>query len=229
MRKGVIFLKSKFAYILRSWLIFIVCILLLLCAVFFKIKPLVALAAVNRGKMILVSTADKAVLEIIEKQNLAYDDIARISRDNEGNIKGIEIDTFAANLIKSSISKTIGELAADSQYYSTDIHIGTLIGSEFTSGIGPKINFKFQLAPMCVVNFESHFESAGINQTLHRIILHIDMSGSVLLRGFTESFTVSTTALVAQTVIVGTVPESFTNVEEDDGEDIADEIFNFGQ
>ena len=64
---------------------------------------------------------------------------------------------------------------------------------------------------------------------MSKIILHIDMSASVLLRGFTESFSVSTTAIVAQTVIVGNVPESFTNVEEDDGEDIADEIFNFGQ
>ncbi len=225
----MIFLKSKFAYIMRSWLIAILCLAILLCAAFFKVKPIISLAAINKGKMILVSTADKAVLQIMETQELSYDDIARISRDADGNIKGIEIDTFAANLIKSSISKTIGELAAASEYYSSSIHIGTLMGSEFTSGIGPKINFKFQLAPVCVVNFESHFESAGINQTLHRIILHIDMSASVLLRGFTESFSVSTTAIVAQTVIVGSVPESFTNVEEDDGEDIADEIFNFGQ
>lgn len=225
----MICLKSKLAYILRSWFIFILCLLLVICALFFKVKPIVALAAVNKGKMILLSAADNAVLQIMETQKLTYDDIAVISRDDEGNIKGIEIDSFTANLIKSSISKTVGELATDSQYYSTDIHIGTLIGSEFTSGIGPKMNFKFQIAPICVVNFESRFESAGINQTLHRIILHIDMSASVLLRGFTESFSVSTTAIVAQTVIVGAVPESFTNVEEDDGEDIADEIFNFTQ
>ena len=222
-------MKYKFIYIIKSWLIFLICLLIISVAVFFRVKPLVASAAVNKGKMILVSTADKAILETMEKQYISYDDIARISRDTEGNIKGIEIDTFVANRIKSSISKTIGELAQSSEYFSTAIHLGTLIGSEYTSGIGPKINFKFQLSSVCVVNFESHFESAGINQTLHRIILHIDMSASVLLRGFTESFSVSTTAIVAQTVIVGNVPESFTNVEEDDGEDIADEIFNFGQ
>ncbi len=222
-------MKSKLFYIFRSWLILLLCLLFLLGAVFLKVKPLVALAAINKAKLILVSVADNAILEIMQKENIGYDDISRVTRDSEGNIKGVEIDTTSVNLLKSSMSAKIADLVCKEEFYSVDIHIGTLIGSEYTSGLGPKIKFRFQISPTSVVNFESHFQSAGINQTLHRIIININMSASVLLTGFTESFSVSTSAIAAQTVIVGATPENFTNVEENDGSDMADEIFNFAQ
>ncbi|MBQ8203342.1 MAG: sporulation protein YunB [Clostridia bacterium] len=222
-------MKNKLFYIIRSWLIVLLCLIVLMGAVFLRVKPLVAIAAVNKAKMILVSVADKAILNVMEEANIGYDDISRVSRDEDGNIKGIEIDTVAVNLLKSSISKEISSLAEREEFYSVDIHIGTLIGSEYTTGLGPRINFKFQISPTAVVNFESHFKSAGINQTLHRIIININMSASVLLTGYTEGFSVATSAIAAQTVIVGAAPENFTNVEESDDADLADEIFNFAQ
>ncbi|MBQ8740847.1 MAG: hypothetical protein IJY79_04790, partial [Clostridia bacterium] len=61
------------------------------------------------------------------------------------------------------------------------------------------------------------------------IIIKIDVKASVLMMGATDGFAVSTTALAAQTVISGTVPDSFTNVIEYPNNDLADEIFNFGE
>lgn len=222
-------MKAKLFYIFRSWLILLLCLLVLSGTVFLRVKPLVALAAKNEAKMILISVADKAILQILKEENIGYDDISRVTRDTEGNIKGIEIDTASVNLLKSGMSSKIVELISGEEFYSVDIPIGTLIGSEYTSGLGPKFKFRFQIAPTAVVNFESHFQSAGINQTLHRIIINIKMSASILLTGYTEGFSVSTSAIAAQTVIVGATPENFTNVEENDGSDMADEIFNFAQ
>lgn len=220
-------MKKKLFYILRSWLILILCLLILICGTLFKVKPIVSAAAINKAKLILTGAADEAILSVMKEENIKYDDIAIVTRREDGDINGIEINTTAVNLLKSSMSKAISEIVSRESFYNIDIHIGTLLGSEYTSGLGPKINFKFQIAPTSVVNFKSHFQSAGINQTLHRIIIEIKMSASVLLAGYTDSFSVSTSAIAAQTVIVGAVPENFTNVEEDDGEDLADEIFNF--
>ena len=58
--------------------------------------------------------------------------------------------------------------------------------------------------------FENQFTSAGINQTNHRILLHIDVSVSILLPGFTAATKVSNTVTVAETVIVGGVPQTYT-------------------
>ena len=85
-----------------------------------------------------------------------------------------------------------------------------------------------QLTETAILDFESLFTSAGINNVLHQIIIKIDVNVSVLMIGCTDSFSVSTAAIAAQTVIAGRVPESFTNVIEQPNNDLADEVFNFG-
>lgn len=85
-----------------------------------------------------------------------------------------------------------------------------------------------QLTETAILDFESEFISAGINNVLHRIIIKIDVNASVLMLGCTDGFKVSTTAIAAQTVIAGEVPDAFTNVIEYPNNDLADELFNFG-
>ena len=76
------------------------------------------------------------------------------------------------------------------------------------------------------------FESAaGINQTRHQILLHVDVYTGILLPGFTASTKVSNEIAVAETVIVGGVPQTYTyfSTTEDKIEDYADEyIMNNG-
>ena len=86
-----------------------------------------------------------------------------------------------------------------------------------------------QLTETAVIDFESKLEDAGINSVMHQIIIKIDVNASVLMMGCTDGFSVSTTAIAAQTVIAGEVPDSFTNVIEYPNNDLADEIFNFGR
>lgn len=52
--------------------------------------------------------------------------------------------------------------------------------------------------------------AAGINQTRHQILLHVDVYTGILLPGFTASTKVSNEIAVAETVIVGSVPETYT-------------------
>ena len=59
-------------------------------------------------------------------------------------------------------------------------------------------------------NFRNEFTSAGINQTKHRILLDVDVYVSILLPGFYTSTKVSSEVAVAETVIVGSVPETYT-------------------
>ena len=62
----------------------------------------------------------------------------------------------------------------------------------------------------------------------NQIIIKIDVNASVLMMGCTDGFGVATTAIAAQTIIAGEVPDSFTNVIEQPNNDLADEVFNFG-
>ena len=76
--------------------------------------------------------------------------------------------------------------------------------------------------------FESNFYSAGINQVLHQVVIKVKIKGNLVLPWNTKGFETNTDVIAAQTVLVGVVPDAFTNVIEADGGEIASEIFDYG-
>ena len=57
--------------------------------------------------------------------------------------------------------------------------------------------------------FVSHFSEAGINQTLHQVTMVVSVDVAVLVLGKTDTFTMTSEVVVAETVIVGAVPDTF--------------------
>ena len=219
--------KCKFS-VIKRWVALILCLCIVFVGVFFSVKPFVFTYAKSEAETIILNAANQAVLNILSKNDITYTDISKISRDDSGMITGIEIDIEKVNFLKSSLSNEIAHIVSSKNKYDLNIPIGTLFGNEYTTGYGPKIKFKMQLTETAILQFESKFTEAGINNVLHQIIIKIDVNASVLMIGCTDGFSVSTTALAAQTVIAGEVPDSFTNVIEHPNNDLADEVFNFG-
>ena len=57
--------------------------------------------------------------------------------------------------------------------------------------------------------FFSEFTQAGINQTLQKLNMQVSVDVAVLALGKVEDFSVSSQVVVAETVIVGQVPDMF--------------------
>ena len=89
------------------------------------------------------------------------------------------------------------------------IPLGSLILPEVLSGRGPEIPIKIISIRNSDAYFESSFSQAGINQTLHKLSMNVLVDVSVLVLGKTENFTVKSQVVVAETVIVGNVPNTY--------------------
>ena len=89
------------------------------------------------------------------------------------------------------------------------IPVGSLILPELLSGRGPQIPVQILSIRNSDGSFESHFTEAGINQTMHKLTMEVIIDVSVLVLGSAESFTVSSHVVVAETIIVGQVPDTF--------------------
>ena len=98
-------------------------------------------------------------------------------------------------------------------------------GSPLLAGRGPELKIRMQSVGSCSAHFENRFDQAGINQTTHRILLCVDVSMSILLPGFRTGTEVSNSFSVAETVIVGAVPESYTYF--DSGNPIEEDAFDY--
>ena len=145
----------------------------------------------------------------IENSVIQYDRIVYFEKDLEGRITALKTNMSEVNRLKTDILNLINDeiLALD----TTDIGIpvGSLFFPELLSGRGPNIPVNILSIRNSDASFFSTFSEAGINQTLQQINMQISVDVAVLVLGQTNYFTVSSQVVVAETIIVGQVPETF--------------------
>lgn len=158
------------------------------------------------------STSDlinDAIDRQIENGNIQYDRIVYFEKDLNGRITALKTNMSEVNRLKTSILNTINDeiLALDTA--DIGIPIGSLILPEFMSGRGPSIPVQILSIRNSEAAFTSNFTEAGINQTLQQLVMDISVDVTVFVLARTESFTVHSQVVVAETIIVGDVPDTF--------------------
>lgn len=158
------------------------------------------------------STSDlinDAIDKQIETGNIQYDRIVYFEKDLDGRITALKTNMSEVNRLKTDILNLINDeiLALDTS--DIGIPLGSLILPELFSGRGPGIPVHILSIRNSDASFKSYFTEAGINQTLQQLTMEVSVDVSVLVLGKTESFTVSSQVVVAETIIVGQVPDTF--------------------
>ena len=195
----------------------------LLCRVMIVFLVLAVAFVVLRGKyrdvvrelaqtQVKNSTSDltnDAIAKQIANGNIAYDRLVFFEKDLEGRITALKTNMSEVNRLKTDILNIINDeiLALDAS--SIGIPIGSLFLPELLSGKGPAIPVHILSIRNSDAAFVSHFEQAGINQTLHKLTMLVSIDVSVLALAETTSFTMESEVVVAETVIVGDVPQTF--------------------
>ncbi len=220
-------MKNKWKYIAVRWLILLAFILSLVLIAFVRSRKLILLTAKSEAETIMLRAVDSATVEVLNSEDFSYDKLAVVSKNQEGTILGIEINSSKADILKSKLAQKITEILNEKSRFTVSIPFGNFFNNEYLTGFGPDLKFKIQMANTASLNFKSAFEESGINNTLHQIIITVDIPANIIITGGSDTFSVNTNVLAAQTVIVGQTPDSFTNVTENPGDDIADDIFNF--
>ena len=191
-------------------------------------QPVIIRYAESIAETVMLNSANDAVINVLSNQNFCYEDIAVLSKDEQGEIISLEIDTYKVNYLKSHISNEIARIISPNERYNVSIPIGTFLGNTYTAGLGPDIVFKMQVTTTAFVDFSQEFKSAGINQVLHKVVINIKISGNLVVAGYKKTINVNTSVIAAQTVIVGKVPEGFTNVIEEETDNTAGLINDYG-
>lgn len=194
----------------------------------YKMRPVIIRYAVSVAETKFLDSANEAVLEVLSEEGVSYNDIACLSRNEDGQVTSIVTDIVKINRLKSLIAKRLSAIIDSKEYYDLYIPIGTFFSTSYTNGYGPKLHFKLQLTGTAVVNFSHEFKSAGINQVLHIVMVDMDISGCLVTVGYADPIKVSTSAMAMQTLVVGGTPEAFTQVVEYEDDNTAGLINDYG-
>ena len=200
-----------------------------LLLVLFLLAALLALAivAMTHLKPVLTSLATARVSNTV---NGIVTAAVSFEKDNEGKITAVKSNMAEFNRLQSAIIDEVLEKLSEVTTKELSVPVGTLLGSPFLAGRGPLIRVRMQSVGSSSAHFENAFTSAGINQTKHQIYLVVDVYVSILLPGFSTTTKFSNTYSVAETVIVGSVPDNYTYFSngEDMEQNAEDYIMNNG-
>ena len=169
-----------------------------------------------RAEAMAAEYVNEAVLAVLGK-DISYEDMITVRTDGDGKITMLQ-----ANAVRMNELATLTALQAQSRLegaeaQSVSIPLGAALGIPFLSGMGPRIHVR--IVPVSAVSaaFSTEFESAGINQTRHKIYLALRTTVRLVIPSSARQVTLGSQVLIAESIIVGDVPQSYVQVPEMDG------------
>jgi sporulation protein YunB len=176
------------------------------------IEPYIKQICQTSGKQEVTRIITNCIDEVMLKESDLHNDLINISTDGENNVKSIQTNTIKINAIENEIIRQINNDFSDSKKTTFKLPVGNV--TPFYSFAGKGFNIKLRLMPLSNIETEikSDFISAGINQTKHRLTLLIKGDTIMLMPTYKEKTTVEVEYLLAETVIIGEVPDYLRDV-----------------
>lgn len=192
-------------------LISIFCIIIVAIITFYAItqaiNPIINKLCINQAKNIATKISNEEATRIMDEYN--YEDIITVVRDNDGNITMLQTNTKNINSIISDIPINILEKFEQDDNCNISMYLGSIFGIKYFAGRGPKINIKIVNVGNVETTLESEFTAQGINQTLHRIYLDLTCEVTILTPYDTINEKIENQVLLAESIIVGNIPNSY--------------------
>lgn len=190
----------------------------LIIAVYFfadtRMTPIVNTLALSRAKNLATVIINNTVAEMLSDNKNDFSGLIIEEYDESGKIAALSVNSVGMNRLKSLISVHITKAIGEIEESKINIALGTLTGSSFLTGRGPKITLNVHISCTCSIEVRNSFEYTGINQTVHKVMLDIKTDVYVLSVGNTLSSQIFTSIPISETVIIGQIPEIYAGKDD---------------
>lgn len=200
----------------RRLIIFLilVCLVLLVVVARRRLSPMIREIATTRVSNEASFAINRAIIRQIDDNSISYDRIVLLEKNVAGEVSAIKTNMAEINLMKTSVLSMVDEEVLELSVAEIGIPVGNLFLPEFFSGQGPILPVRVIAVSTSDASFVSRFSEAGINQTLHQIFLNVEVMMTVLTPMGTQNVPTQSQVLVAETVIVGAVPQTYWNTDQ---------------
>lgn len=198
--------KKKFLCFL---IVFLSCFSLLVCYVNFVVNPIIVEATRQTIYSLSTTAVSDAVYDVLDEEHITYSDLIEIEHDVDGNISFITLQTVRLNQIARKFYQVAQVYLDKMGENGLDVPLGAFSGLPWLVGVGPKVNIKLVSIGAMTSTFESTFRQAGMNQTNHSLFIKLHASVSLVLPAFSGVVESETEMLVAESVIVGKIPNVY--------------------
>ena len=181
-----------------------------------RIRPYIQSISSYQAQIYGTRVINDAIYEELASENIRYDNLVTLTQNGQGQITSLQTDMVALGRLRGRVTEAVIQEIDEMEEQQIAIALGTLSGVQLLSGRGPDVHLRVEPAGYLTSEVENRFESAGINQTRHQIMLRLDMRVMAIIPGYTTSTEIHTEYCLAETVIVGTVPDTLLTLSEKD-------------
>ncbi len=182
-------------------------IIMVLCAVELRVKPIVLEFASSRARQFSSEVINTAVSSLLSDSA----PLVKISTSDTG-VASAEVNAHAVSTLRKAAVDAVSEKLRSTRTLKLNVPIFNLTGSALASGVGVPISVKLLPIGDIVADIRTEFVESGINQTLHRIVLRIRLTLSLLVANEAIGEDITSDIVLAETVIVGGVPDAYTAI-----------------
>lgn len=215
----------KKRYIRRIFLLLTVAAAIICIGIFLLIKtiiePNIEDVSRLRAEVLVSRTVNRALTEQFQQEENP-EDLFVVTKDENGKIELVQANSLQINVLMTQLAVNLQEAFRNMDKEPLEVPAGALLGSKLLSQTGPYIDLEITPLSVLSTDFRTEFESKGINQTKYKIYIILKCRVKVLAPFSSSTFDTSSTVLIAETVILGEVPDSFVQVPKDDILDVTD-------
>jgi len=201
---------SKFRIKHKIFAFFILFLFVIFLYCKFLVIPIVIKNTESQIKSYATRSINYAVADTMN-QNISYGDLINIVKDKDENVSFIEANSVRINLLSKTMSKAVMSNFVEFAKWPIKIPIGSFTGIAIFAGFGPKIAFNISPFGEVLCSFSSNFESAGINQTYHKLYLIISLKVNIVFPFERLHVLSDSEVLLCETLIIGKIPDVYLN------------------
>lgn len=191
-------------------------LLMFLSSALLYLKELSGQIAVSDACDIMTMQTNAAIAEVLQEGDFDADWFVKFEKNDAGEVTAISSNMGHINALSAALlDRVVG--VTENRKLTVSIPAGNLTGLSLLMGRGPGVPVEILALTSSRVEFQNNIVTAGINQTKHQISLRVIVDIDVLVPWGTESAQVSTEVLIADTVVVGQVPETYLNYDKNRG------------
>lgn len=208
--------KSKI-YIFRLKLMIMAALLVIAsiwCSV--KAKPILIDNAEEKADAAVSNAISGAAAAVLDSDEYCNAQFVSVDYAEDGAVQSVKCDSALLTKFSVCVNDEIERQIIEVGGGEVSVHLGSLLGFCNTLGKGPTLHYKYDLSTSVDCDLKSEFTSAGINQTSHRILLCVTVNTTVMIPFCSKRRNVKSTFPVAETVIVGKVPQSYQTIKLND-------------
>lgn len=176
------------------------------------IRPMVREAAAGQTQIAVNRIIQQAVLTVLEEDGLRYQSFVTLRQNQNGETTALTTDAVLINRLQGELLEKILQTLQETKQMTLRLPLGSLSGNQFLAGRGPMVTLHLQPVGMVKTKIINQFDEAGINQTRHRIQLQVTVDMLSLLPGYRISSQAQSNVILAETIIVGLIPDAYTEV-----------------